>query len=207
MSKINDITGQRFGKLIVICLSNNRMHGKLSYDCICDCGQSKSISGNSLIQGKTKSCGCLQKEHPNGLRHGFATQKNRLREYNIWQGMKTRCYTKSSTSYHNYGALGITVCKEWLNDFPKFLSDMGKCPSGYSIDRIDSTKGYYKENCRWATRIEQNNNARSNRNITYNGQTKTLINWARELNIRYRLLYYRIVTKKWGIKRAFDEKT
>lgn len=81
-------------------------------------------------------------------------------EYKIWGSMKARCHNEKSSNYKNYGARGITVCDEWLNDFSKFYQDMGPRPTGHSIDRIDNSKGYFKENCQWSNRSVQNLNRR-----------------------------------------------
>lgn len=79
-------------------------------------------------------------------------------EYNIWASMKARCLNPNNKDYLRYGGKGIKICNEWENSFEQFYKDMGNRPDGYSIDRIDNTKGYYKENCKWSDRHEQQKN-------------------------------------------------
>jgi hypothetical protein len=95
--------------------------------------------------------------------------------------MKQRCYDKSSPSYPNYGGRGIRVSKRWYHSFEEFLKDMGERPEGMTLDRIDNDKGYSKKNCRWASLTEQHNNRRDSIFVTREGETRTLTEWAREL--------------------------
>lgn len=122
-----------------------------------------------------------------------------------WKKMMTRCYNKTSKDYKNYGERGITVAKYWHNS-TTFLNDMK--PSwnlGLTLNRIDNNKGYSRENCNWATRLEQNNNTRRNRYITYRGITKTLMQWSRIFNINRRTLAYRI-NNGWSVEQALTRK-
>jgi hypothetical protein len=106
------------------------------------------------------------------------------REYICWKNMKSRCNTPSATGYKNYGGRGIKVCERWEKSYDAFLADMGVCPRGYTIERIDNDKGYYPENCKWATRTENNNNARSNVYIELlPGWKKSISRWCAELGI------------------------
>lgn len=207
MSKIIDLTGQKFGRLTLLRFVEKRK-SRAFWLCKCDCGNEKIVGVPNLKNGGIKSCGCLRKEKPNGLKHGMRG----TRFYNTWRGTKQRCDNKKGTGYNNYGGRGITVCDEWMK-FENFRDDM--LPSYLEhcekfgekntfIDRIDNNGNYCKENCRWATRKEQNNNQKSNKLLTYKGKTQNLSQWSEELNINYHTLYGRIYNYKWSIKKAFE---
>ncbi len=106
--------------------------------------------------------------------------------------MKKRCLNPKEPAYPNYGGRGITVCERWLGSFQNFLDDMGECPEGLTIDRVDNSLGYYKENCRWATDLEQGNNTRRNVIKEYLGEKMTVSQWARRLNIPTTAIYHRL---------------
>lgn len=120
--------------------------------------------------------------------HGMADTPT----YQIWANMKDRCANPNNASFERwYGGAGISVCERWATSFENFLVDMGKRPSGMSLDRIDGTKGYEPGNCRWATDEEQHNNKKSNRKVTYNGVTQGIAQWARATGIGENTLYLR----------------
>ena len=152
----SDLVGRRYGRLIVI-----EYAGKRRWRCQCDCDTFKNIRGDNLRLGLTKSCGCLWQEVTSqfGQRtttHGYS----HTRVYKAWFGMLQRCENPNNAKYKDYGARGIKVCKRW-HKFENFLADMGKRPKGMSIDRWPNNDGDYEpNNCRWATRSQQQFNRR-----------------------------------------------
>lgn len=131
--------------------------------------------------------------------HGTGT-----RLYSIWQAMKTRCFNPNFAAYMRYGGRGISVCKEWADDFPAFRE--WALANGYSddltIDRIDTSKGYSPDNCRWATYKEQANNTRRNIKITVNGETGTVAEICRKYSVNRFLVYDRITRLGWEPEKA-----
>lgn len=149
--KIKDISGKRFTKLVAIKPTGEKSgNGDALWYCVCDCGESTITTIGRLNSGHTRSCGCLKNEVI-PLRENYHGMKN-TPEYNSWRKIKERCFDPNCHSYKDYGEIGITMCDEWKNDFIQFFKDMGNCPNkGYTIDRIDCTLGYNKENCRWSS--------------------------------------------------------
>lgn len=147
-----DITGKRFGRLIAL-----KEIDKTYWECVCDCGNTKIVRKQCLLQGITKSCGCLRKEKAKEkqTKHGFRNE----RIYYIWRGIKSRCLNPNNPRFKTYGGKGITICKEW-NEFLNFKN--WAFSNGYredlTIDRINNSKGYYPENCRWADKTTQTRN-------------------------------------------------
>lgn len=189
-----EMINKKFGRLTVVEeLQQRNKHGKKVYKCVCDCGNIRNVDGNSLRSGNTKSCGCLQREYAKSgkanRKHGFA--KTRLDD--IYFEMKRRCYDDHKPKYKEYGARGIKVCDEWLNNKIKFFD--WAINNGYkenlTIDRIDVNGNYEPSNCKWSTQKEQANNRRTNINITYNGKTQTVMQWAEELNLNPKPMYKR----------------
>lgn len=128
-----------------------------------------------------------------------------IKEYRAWRGLKTRCLNKKNAKYPKYGGRGITVCDRWLNSYENFLADMGRSPSPkHSVERKDNNGNYEPGNCRWATDKEQANNRRSSRIIQYNGQSKTIAQWADEIKIDQTTLLARI-TNGWSIGDAITK--
>lgn len=126
-------------------------------------------------------------------------------EYCSWQSMKKRCRSKSSKSYQLYGAKGVTVCDEWYKSFQAFYNDMGPRPSkAYSLDRIDGSKGYCPENCRWATKTEQARNFKNNRYVEYNGAKILVVELADRFGINRFVFRTRVLQLKWPIDKAIN---
>lgn len=207
MGKFEDLTGQRFGYLTVIKKAGKNKSDKILWLCKCDCGKLKIIQGASLKNGRTKSCGCLRKK---GARRTHGFKYTRL--YCIWQGIKKRCLNKNTSNYYIYGGRGIKICDEWKNDFKVFHDwafangyDENAKRGDCTIERIDVNGNYEPSNCKWVTMKEQCRNTRSNKLITYNNETRCLMDWSYIFNINYKTLLYRF-KKGWTIEKAFMNK-
>ena len=189
VQRMIDLTGQTFGRLTVL----HRVPAKGTdkggrFACRCVCGKGHEASSAALRKGLVRSCGCLVKD--TAWRHGLT--KHPL--YHCWYNMIDRCYDKTNAQWDGYGGRGITVCDEWRGStgLARFIADMGECPPGHSIDRIDNDGHYHKDNCRWSTRKEQQRNMRNSRIITHNGRTGNLSDWARWLGISPATIMYRL---------------
>lgn len=207
MSKLIDLTGQRFGRLTVVSRTENTPQGKARWDCQCECGKKASgVIGTHLRSGHTISCGCVQKEgfHETISKHN----QSGTRIYEIWAGMKKRTTNANRKDFKYYGERGVEVCSEWENDFEAFYG--WALQNGYAnnltLDRKDNNKGYSPDNCRWISQKEQCNNKRNNRIISYNRTKKTLSEWSQILNIDYNALAQRLY-RGWSAEKAFTTPT
>lgn len=144
----------------------------------CECGKVVKLKSYNVKNSKTKSCGCLLFETKN-VKHG----KSNSRTYNSWRNLKTK-YKNQNTDNK------ITVCKRWLDSFENFYKDMGECPEGFTIERIDNSKGYYKKNCKWAS--YKYNNKRNNIKIEYKNKIYTLKQLCDLLELNYKLIYQKL---------------
>ena len=195
MAGFIDLTGKRFGRLEVLGRAANK-GVKVTWACRCDCGKSSVAFAGDLRSGRHTSCGCYHREKVSRHGHSKASENGRSLTYSSWTSMRSRCTNENDPAWWRYGGAGITVCDQW-SDFQNFLRDMGERPSlGHSIDRIDGTRGYSPENCRWATRKEQSRNMRSNRHITKDGETKTVAEWAEVSGINEERLRGRVRSGK-----------
>lgn len=200
MGSLIDLTGNRYGRLVVVGRSESKKRAnnrtRTMWRCVCDCGNYIIVESSHLKSGHSKSCGCITKKH--GM---FGT-----RIYKIWSGMKDRCFNKNNDAYKNYGGRGITVCHEWLEFIPFYEWAMN---NGYrddlTLDRENVNGNYCPENCRWVNDIVQHNNTRVNRYIEYNGETHTMAEWARITGIKYVTLNTRINKYHWSIEKALTE--
>lgn len=200
MVKPVDITGRRFGRLVILGYAS-----KGRWRCVCDCGTVKPVKRYRLTNQQTRSCGCLHRELLASLNatHRLAGTPT----HRIWVQMKQRCDNPKNKSYRHYGARGVTVCDRWRESFENFLTDMGERPtSEHSINRIDNNGNYEPSNCHWATREEQANNTRKNRKIEYKGKTRNLIQLSRALGINRTTLESRIRTARFPLEQIFNPK-
>jgi hypothetical protein len=200
-----DLTGQVFGHWTVICKDRDVSREKhiIHYFCRCSCGKEKIVKGYNIRKGLSPSCGCISRNNLVRISTTHGESKT-TPEYRTWLNMIDRCYRPKNKSHARYGGRGITVCERWRNSYEDFLADMGRKPSSeHSIERIDNSKGYEPSNCRWATQKEQQRNRRSNRLVTYNGQTRPVAEWGEILGIRHQIIIDRL-DRGWTPERTFD---
>lgn len=213
MVRAHDWTGCVVGRLTVEYRVQPQPFSKQGpvWFCRCTCGNTTQVTSGSLKNGNTRSCGCLGRETASarwqkrwmtiGLngktKHGW----HGTSEYRAWTSMINRCVNPRNKSFPAYGGRGITVCERWLHSFLNFLADMGPCPAGFSLDRIDNDGAYEPGNCRWTTRLVQSNNRRNNRHITFNGKTLTVAQWEREQRYPRTTIKNRL-HHGWSIERA-----
>jgi hypothetical protein len=151
-----DLTGQRFGKLLVLHKRRDRDdYGRCRWVCKCDCGKKYEAAGYQLRAGASKSCRACS--YPQGL-----LTKKYMPEYSCWQAMRSRCLCKTNNSYKWYGGRGIKICPQWLGPggFAQFVMDMGRRPKDRTLDRENPEGNYEPTNCKWSTDIQQANNQR-----------------------------------------------
>lgn len=194
--------GAVFGRLTIVSESFRPEGKSRNYVfCECSCGTYTQKACADISSGATTSCGCYAREQSSAREstHG----KSGGPEYNVWKGIKQRCTNPNHTHYSSYGGRGITMCASWLNSFEAFLADMGPRPDGMTIDRIDNEKGYYKENCRWATKKQQSRNVRTNTWVEIGGIRMTAKEAAEYAVVDYPTLVWRI-SKGWDIDRALN---
>ena len=238
--RLNDLTGLRFGKLVVESRSNNK-GSAVCWNCICDCGNRTVVRSAQLTSGRTKSCGCLKHDNSKllgkgiidrtGIRIGTYTVISRIegtspvmwrcvcdcgqerivpsayisknsigpclsckplprsaeRLHRIWSGMKSRCFNPRASRYESYGGRGISVCKEWADDYLAFKK--WALSAGYSdelsIDRIDVNGNYTPDNCRWATKEEQSRNRTANIYVVFDGKKMCLADACKYFDVSY----------------------
>jgi hypothetical protein len=204
MSRMIDLTGQRYGRLVVRERVQQHMKGQARWLCLCDCGNTTVVQSYDLRSGNTQSCGCQRRVNFKHKIHGHSQK----RIYAIWKGMKSRCSNPNRKCYSDYGGKGIKVCSEWEEDFQAFYN--WAIENGYNdeltIDRIDPDGNYEPSNCRWADNLMQGNNKTDNIYVECEGETHTISEWSRITGIKYGTLYNRIVNLMWEPKKALNKK-
>lgn len=201
--KSEDLTGQRFGRLTVVkwlpLNERDEKHRYYPYLCKCDCGNTTYAKANDLRTGNKISCGCAHDEyshtgHMTHKTHGASYTKL----YKVWVTIKGRCLNPNDKNYHHYGGAGKSICEEWL-DFETFRewayshgydenAKKGEC----TIDRIDNSKGYSPDNCRWVDMKVQRRNQDCVTLYEYDGKKMIATDWAYELGVDPKWLYYKL---------------
>lgn len=203
MRKFEDLSGQKFGRLLVLERAENNKHGNVQFLCQCDCGSSVVIPSAHLKNGNTRSCGCFKREYvtEKNMKHGLT----RTRLYGVWGALVQRCCNPNNADYALYGGRGISLCEDW-RDFQKFHD--WAFSAGYdesaeygqkTLERIDVNKGYCPENCTFANSSVQANNKRTNRKFLFDNEMLTISQIAGCLNVPYRRLYYAMKRNNWQI--------
>jgi len=195
MGKTNYSVGDKYGRLTIREIFKRPTGNKgrvIKYvKCKCDCGGESITTITHLRDGRTQSCGCYLMERL--IKHKMCSTP----EYYTWANMKDRCLNNKNKRWNRYGGRGITVCGRWLN-FKNFYEDMGEKPAGKTLDRINNNDGYYKNNCKWSTPSEQQNNLISNVYIEFNGVKKTVSEWSDSLKIKRETINARL-NRGWDV--------
>lgn len=195
---IASLIGKKKNMLTVIGFERPPDKGRIKLKCKCDCGNTVLVLPYQFRNGAVKSCGCILNNDK--IKHGLS--KNPL--YQDWASMIRRCYNQNADNYERYGGRGIFVCEEWRDSpekFIKWVESTGGRPKGTTLDRIDNDGPYSPENCRWATYTQQSRNKRSNRFLTYNGETKCLSDWCKEFGLKNETLRARL-NGGWSVEMA-----
>ena len=212
MGKFIDLTGQKFGRLLVLERAENK-YGRTAWKCKCDCGNYKEVTSHDLKLQKIKSCNCLWRENLKSFAENNKGKEKHLKSrtsiYSTWRDMKLRCYNPKNISYKNYGKKEIKVCDEWLDKENGFLNfynwainngyDENKTRKEQSLDRIDVNGNYEPNNCRWVTMKVQQNNRKNNKIIFYKNNKYTLSELSEKLKINKNTLLGRI-SRNWAEK-------
>ena len=199
---MRDLTGLRVNRLTVIRPTNERRNKSVVWEVVCDCGKHTKVAASNLTSKRpTQSCGCYHIDNVKNRStiHGMRNTP----EYAVWRTMKARCLNPKHKSFKNYGARGITIQKDWINDFSQFLSDVGRRPSSeHTLERIDNNEGYTKSNCTWKTLKEQARNRRSTVFWRLGDDTFCIAEWAEKLGILPETLHTRVNRLGWSIEKA-----
>lgn len=191
--------GQQYANLVVLQRLPNASNGDAVWLCRCACESETRVRSSNLTSGHTRSCGCLQ---ISSARQSKSHGKSYDRTYRIWANMKARCTNPSSTFFSHYGGRGISYAPEWER-FEIFHEEMGDCPPGLTIERVNNDGNYCKSNCVWASRKQQARNKRGNHLLAHAGEEKTIIDWAESGQIDATTLLKRI-RRGWSVEDALN---
>lgn len=204
MAELRDLTGQTFGRWTVIERANHPGNAT-RWRCRCDCGTVKTVLSDSLVNGRSKSCGCLMPQLVSIKRRTHGQRKTPI--YEVWKRMIRRCKDPSKRPNRNHAGRGISVCDRWKGSFEAFIGDMGPRPSPrHQIDRIDQDGDYGPGNCRWVTPKENSRNKRNNHLLTAFGVTKTMMEWSEDprCKVPYHTLKRRVNHLGWDHESAIS---
>lgn len=204
MAALKDLTGQTFGRLLIKSRATS-LGKKTRWNALCSCGTSKQIHSVSLLNGDTKSCGCLSVELSaiREAKHGHARVAKHTRTFYCWAALWARCVNPNNARYSSYGGRGITVDPHW-KEFSTFLRDMGEAPKGKQIDRIDNDLGYAASNCRWVTRLENARNKSNSVRFEYFGRMLNAQQLSTISGVGSKTITYRIQKGKWSVEKAVN---
>lgn len=201
MPRLRDLTGQKFERLDVIERRGKDIKGQILWLCRCDCGTEKIVAGTMITTGRTKSCGCFQRDMASAANITHGGSGTRL--FSIWNGMRKRCGNPKEPGYKNYGSRGIRVCDEWL-DFSAFRAWAHS--HGYAddltIERIKNSVGYQPGNCKWIPNSDQWKNTRRTQ-LSPEGDPWSIV--AEHHGINNYTYRHRRFFRGWPAKRAATE--
>jgi hypothetical protein len=203
------LTGQTFGRWTVI--EKIKEVKPVRWRCLCSCGREGRVTTQPLLNGGSRSCGCLSQERTRGNTYAKTHGLHKIPEHASWAAAKSRCHNLNDKDFGRYGGRGIVVCERWRGSFIAFFADMGTRPSpGHSLDRIDNDGPYEPGNCRWATRKEQAMNKRDNSRvrrgnhlITLCGETLPAAAWADRLGLSWTGMMHR-VRRGWSDNKILE---
>ena len=201
--QVRSLDGQTFGRLKVTSVFESIGRGRVYWLCGCECGNVKWILGQSLTNGATQSCGCLNDEQRRKGVHRATAGGKHTPEYASWHGMKQRCLNPRNARFEYYGGRGIKICKRWKNSFTNFLADMGSRPANMTLGRIKNDGNYSRKNCEWQSNASQSRETSRNKKYTFGGETLCCSDWAKRIGIKPHTLRTRL--QRWPIERALTE--
>lgn len=199
-----DLTGRRFGRLTCLEIAGQTKNKNMLWLCQCDCGKLTIVSQGNLTYGNVKSCGCLNVDRTKEVNTKHGLTHTRL--YNIWRGIRKRCFDPTVPEYQNYGGRGISVCQEWLEfiNFANWAKANGY-KDGLTIERINNDGNYEPTNCRWIPLAEQARNRRNSHFVSYSGETKTLAEWSNITGINPDTISARLKRYGWPVEKALTQ--